>query len=87
MLRDSMPSKAPASAAQDMTRWKGGVPGTMMLTMKVKGALLALHTQIRFRILQSDTTSALPGHEEGCMPVLLRHQQLWYCEQHSSCKK
>ena len=51
MLRDSMPSKAPASAAQDMTRWKGGVPGTMMLTMKVKGALLALHTQICFRIL------------------------------------
>ena len=43
MLRDSMPSKAPASAAQDMTRWKGGVPGTMMFTMKVKGAVLALH--------------------------------------------
>ncbi len=31
-----------ASAAQDMMRWKGGVPGTMMLTMYVNGALLAL---------------------------------------------
>ena len=31
-----------ASAAQDMMRWKGGLPGTMMLTMNVNGALLAL---------------------------------------------
>ena len=42
LLRVSTPSKLLASAAQDMTRWKGGVPGTMMLTMKVKGALLTL---------------------------------------------
>ena len=40
-----MPSKLLASAAQDMTRWKGGVPGTMMLTMKVKGALLTLRAR------------------------------------------
>lgn len=40
-----MPSKLRASAAQDMTRWNGGFPGTIMFTMKVNGALLALqHT-------------------------------------------
>ena len=31
-LREAM-SAWGASAAQDMMRWKGGLPGTMMLTM------------------------------------------------------
>lgn len=45
LLMVSKFSKLRASAAQDMTRWNGGVPGTMMFTMNVKGALLTLQAQ------------------------------------------
>lgn len=66
-----MPSKLRASAAQDMTRWKGGVPGTMMLTMKVKGALLALHAQNLPHVPFRHSATNAPADASGYLPILL----------------
>lgn len=48
-------SPCSASAAQDMTREKGCVPGTMMLTMNVNGALLILRA-----CMQDERQSTFP---------------------------
>lgn len=58
-----MPSKLRASAAQDMTRWNGGFPGTMMFTMKVNGALLTLQTHtFLLKLFSNGIEGTLPDH-------------------------
>ena len=70
-------SACSASAAQDMMREKLGLAGTIMFTMKVKGALLFLRRTTDTPRISESCDDSLQG--TICDPDLKTCQQAFWC--------